>query len=170
MPPATSYPRVVAWLGPGTGTIDPGKRHACGLPPQHGDAMVAELAIHGTNIVLTYNVVKITGEAYYPDLTKTRKEMNALREKWDQMSQDGSSTRSKFSRCACAYSGAVAGSNGRCSILSRDRCLQVRLHDSFYPAYLRGGVQFLDGRFPFPPGIPQGFQHQVRPIPVPKFE
>lgn len=64
--------------------------------------MAAELAIHWTNIVLAYNVVKITGEAYYPDLTKTRKEMNALREKWDQMSQDGSSTRSKFSRCACA--------------------------------------------------------------------
>ena len=32
------------------------------------------------------NAGKITGEAYYPDFTKTRKELNELRVKWGQVS------------------------------------------------------------------------------------
>ena len=50
--------------------------------------------------------------------------------------------------------GAAAGSNTPCPILSRDRRLQVRFHDSLYPADLYGGERFLEARFPFSPGIP----------------
>jgi len=46
----------------------------------------AELALHEAEIALKYNAGKITGEAYYPDFTKTRKELNALLAKWGQVS------------------------------------------------------------------------------------
>ncbi len=46
----------------------------------------ATLAIHEAEIGFKYNAGKITGEAYYPDFTKTRKELNELRVKWGQVS------------------------------------------------------------------------------------
>ena len=49
-------------------------------------ARAAQLAIHEAEITLKMNAGKITGEAYYPDFTKTRGELNRLREKWGQVS------------------------------------------------------------------------------------
>lgn len=49
-------------------------------------ARAATLAIHEAEIGFKYNAGKITGEAYYPDFTKTRKELNELRVKWGQVS------------------------------------------------------------------------------------
>jgi type IV secretory pathway TraG/TraD family ATPase VirD4 len=46
----------------------------------------AQLALHEAEIGFKYNAGKITGEAYYPDFTKTRKELNDLRVKWGQVS------------------------------------------------------------------------------------
>jgi len=46
----------------------------------------AQLALHEAEIGFKFNAGQITGEAYYPDFTKTRKELNDLRVKWGQVS------------------------------------------------------------------------------------
>lgn len=49
-------------------------------------AKAAQLAIHEAEIGFQYNAGKITGEKYYPDFSKTRAEINRLREKWGAVS------------------------------------------------------------------------------------
>jgi len=49
-------------------------------------ARAATLAIHEAEIGFKYNAGKIKGEAYYPDFSKTRRELNELRVKWGQVS------------------------------------------------------------------------------------